>query len=403
VSIHSPHFDGQSVEAEPAVAILTSPADDQSFCDYARSVWKSVRLIHHSYVKSEASQVPVILYEEILSFCIWFFGQGKVPLSIAQDFEAFKKLGAMTVSICDGEHGVTTELGMPVPQYWQAFQDCANALKPKPPKQKRNLKFDSVVNQFPATDLRKYEWIAREFGRIDSSSGLWIGPFYKNGHVSQALIEREMAEPGSVLPADFDPDAGRRIEVPELTPVDDSLVSNMQRALVALNPEKENFRPDPLSIEDLLREGQLIEAICNSKRCTEAEVFAVAERIGVKPLRPQDLMRPVKNPDEGQPPSYWKTKSDQLLAAEMGDAPNPGLSADPGVHERQAIPSGSVASTSVSGAELVGDELETALRDVCQGNPDITTPEAVSLLKGRGHKFRATEVGRALSAIRRSP
>ena len=69
-----------------------------------------------------------------------------------------------------------------------------------------------------AGDLRRDTYIAKEFARFDPDLGMSVGPFFRNGSPDSAAIQRELQNPGSVLPPEFDPEAGRALEVVEMEP-----------------------------------------------------------------------------------------------------------------------------------------------------------------------------------------
>lgn len=124
--------------------------------------------------------------------------------------------------------------------------------------------------------------VLRKQGVTDEQIALSIygrrgeGPFVNSsGSVNYALIQKEVDQPGSVIPEGWIPPWVDQALAESRKAVQNRLKSY---AIIAENKRYE----DPSTVEELLRDGAYVQQIMNVKHLTRKEVLAEADRLGVK-------------------------------------------------------------------------------------------------------------------------
>jgi len=124
---------------------------------------------------------------------------------------------------------------------------------------------------------QKYLWVARAFGSYDAEEDAWEGPFFTRGIPDQRKVDREAAEPGSVLGDGFKPKSSQlkaaRIKADAM-----KQLANLQAGL--FRPEG-GAKPEKATVLELLRDGQYPDVISRVKGVSVNEVLAVAKEHGI--------------------------------------------------------------------------------------------------------------------------
>jgi hypothetical protein len=136
-------------------------------------------------------------------------------------------------------------------------------------------------------DPGKYRQIARMYGDRDRDTGRYSGIFFdRYGNPDHDLIRKESENPGSVVPDDFIPPGRKRRQEMDRERSQDRL-SELRREL---EQRKTRSKPDPASVESLLREGQFPDVIARIKGIPEDHVREVAESFGITIQEREDIL-----------------------------------------------------------------------------------------------------------------
>jgi hypothetical protein len=164
---------------------------------------------------------------------------------------------------------VRPETGGPGPGFWAAAKAVARARAGADSPLIEELEPVAVLlNQGVS-----HEQIARHiYGRQG------VGPFLQpNGAANVALIEREAAEPGSVIPPQWIP--------PWHQEALNRRQQDLSRKLTAFErQELARKYEDPATVEELLRDGAFIQQVERAKGVTREDVLEAAARIGITPV-----------------------------------------------------------------------------------------------------------------------
>ncbi len=314
--------------------------------------------------------------------------ESEVPIESRALRNAIAALVPMHVDVILGENNSVTAKGWPKLRYAVCIDSIRHCLTVKP-KVRIPLKPVAHLLAEYGNDSRRHSYVAAEYSFTNRDTGKREGPFYKDGSVQAQLIEKEAAQPGSVVPAGWHPDDGRTEDVLPLVDVCRNAVATLRRHSESMNSKPVGEYRDPLSIEDLLRTMQFPATIARIKGVSEEEVRAEAARLGIRPTESSDPYQPadIHSPEDA---AY---RENMLAPTELPSTP-PSLRPVP-----PAADSTVEDSSSSKGSE--SDQLNELLRSLIESNPDIDTPKAMQGVKAAGLSASGAVVGRKLSEIRR--
>ena len=322
--------------------------------------------------------------------------ESEVPIESRALRNAMAALVPMHVDVILGENNSVTAKGWPKLRYAVCIDSIRHCLTIKS-KVRVPLKPVSYLLAEYGNDSRKYTYIAKEYAFTNRETGKPEGPFYKDGSVQAQLIEKEAAQPGSVVPAGWHPDDGRTEDVLSLVAVCRNAVATLRRHSESMNSKPVEEYRDPLSIEDLLRQMQFPATIARIKGVSEEEVRAEAARLGIRPTESSDPYQPadIHSPEDA---AY----RENMLAPTELPAPAPSLRPVPEADATSESSSSAPEFSPVPSAEVDREtQLNGLLRGLLEQNPDVGTPQAMSVLKNSGLSATGSEVGRRLAAMRR--
>lgn len=352
---------------------------------------------------------PRMLLVAISAACLAVLrGKERFPQAFASAWQTCINLGMKCVDCLRGDRLAITEVGNPHPRFWTEFDGILAVLN-KPAKKKltgAQQRFIDLYEQFEG-DPRRDDYIARDFGRY--KDGEWIGPFHYRGAVQTQWIQQEYQKSGSRLSDDHDQFREDGTAVVELAPIPVRLIRSLEEALAeeARNFGDEDDRPlaeDPATIEDLLRQGQNPDVIAKVKRVTLEQVLHVAERIGVKPRFASENFGPanILSADD-QIYSRSILSQDGPVGSQESKSREAAPSSSPSAEQQpeQSEKTSEESPESSGGLKAIdGADLDAALGEMVDRNPDTTTPEAMRELKRRGFTASGAAVGRRLTTIR---
>ena len=367
----------------------SSPADDAKRIADIQAAVQPLILEHAAWLALEhPGDCPDGLKLNMARVAFTLLSAGDFPQPLAKSWAALLVFAEKLALILSRDSELSDSRGNPKPSFWMAFQNVVDSLNVKTPARRVLPKLQKVMDEFNG-DNRQFLWVAREFGRYDSNSGAWVGPFFQNGNENRAAILRELREPGSVLPAEFDPEAGRQVEVIELAAVPFGLLNSLQKHIAAAEPRLQEVHIDPATVEELLLQGQFPGTIARVKGLSEDEVRTEAARLGIRVTEMSDPYKPadIHSPDNAVYRANMLAPSTDAPASSPALRPVP--DADSTVED----------SSSSKGSE--SDQLNELLRSLIESNPEVDTPKAMQGVKAAGLTASGAVVGRKLSEIRR--
>ena len=194
--------------------------------------------------------------------------QGDVPESCLPLQTATARLSEEFRAYSAREHGkYRPENGAPGPSFWAA---CANLARSRvgaeTPLAERLEPVATLLKQGVS-----HEQIAQHiYGRRG------VGPFLQiNGAADVGLIEKEAANPGSVIPADWMPPWS--LEVVERQK---EKLSKQLKVFETLETARKY--DDPCTVEEMLQQGAFVQQIERAKGVSRDEVLAAAKRMGIE-------------------------------------------------------------------------------------------------------------------------
>lgn len=364
--------------------------------------------------------------EDAISATLNIVMNGDVPESCIRIHTAIVRLADAWMKVVEEGEGIDSN-GIPGINFWSLFEAVEDATKKVDQKQNRRLRPVKELLEEYKGDLRKHSYIAKDYGWLDTTGDepIWKGPFFKNGNVDVLAIDREAANPGSVVPPDWHPeDENDRLKKQIISDSGSALarVRNHLRSKGKLQGESTEDTHEPKSIEELLRDGQFVANIAKFKNVSEHEVRQVAKKIGVRAMTKEDAFALAQmedeNPedkiyresmigsDESRQEKYDRQRvADDEMGDDLGDDDSQDDSDDESGHDESTdAPSLSAEEEGGSGEESPGEEsVDSLLEKLYLANPDIDTPNAMKVLKGSGVKVTGQAVGRKLAALRSGP
>jgi hypothetical protein len=216
-------------------------------------------------------------------------------------------------------NGNVASNGEPGKQFWETLQVLRNQL--------------IVIDEPPVVDQRtvaemledydqdwpgRFEQIAKDFGRYNSDTGRWSGPFFNShGGFLEHKVRQEAKEPGSVLGPDWvHPTILAKREA--ATKQAEARLKQIQSGLFV----EKKPTVDKTPIDQQLREGQYPDVIAKHSGVTIQQVLAIAKEHGIVPAdRDADLeamgkldKSPDAKPDERIPtPKAAEPKQGELI------------------------------------------------------------------------------------------
>lgn len=194
--------------------------------------------------------------------------QGDIPRCCQQLNTAVNRLHVEYLGYEGQEHGkYRPENGSPGPSFWAAAQELAKARHGAEEPTIERLEPVKVL----LTQGVSHEQIAQHiYGRRG------VGPFIDQyGCSDYALIEREAANPGSVVPENWVP--------PWHTQFIEQQKKKLEGQLKAFEVlETGRKYEDPATVEELLAQGAFVQQIELVKGVSRAEILKIAKREGLK-------------------------------------------------------------------------------------------------------------------------
>lgn len=343
--------------------------------------------------QSEEQYFPEWL-ETTISASLNIILQGDVPSRCVPLYQAAVLLASQWERIITLGEGVLPGSGIPGRIFWDQFDAVTRCLNHVETQKSRYIApIKQQLEEFSG-DPRKYQYVAKNYGwQEETPEGfMWKGPFFVNGSVDVRLIEQELAEPGSVIKPGWHPDDERKKKEQKIVEESGSALARIREHLNRSGVKTESTG-SAQSIEKMIRDGQLLGAICRISGAEESEVRAIAKAIGV----------PVYNKEEYAQMLQEKTamvKAETAPPMQSGQPIHPAgapVDSNPATAGKGESSAAGDADSDADG--LTPDEFVSA---ILEANPEITTPEVVTAAKNAGLKVTGQWVGKRLSALRKA-
>ena len=401
-----------STTTKTETSLFTTPAEDArriaeiqaEFAPVARAVkeWHAVPGIVPAPVELLNSLMP--------KMALKLLSDGPVPQALAAAWASLNLWAVVLVRVLKSDNEFVDSAGMPRLTFWGRFNDFMHALDVKPPVRRVLPRLATLMEDFSG-DLRRDTHIAREFSRYDKELGINVGPFFRNGSVDSAAIQRELRDPGSVLTPEFDPEAGRVVELVEMEPANSGALTELHRYLEESGQKKQEFIIDPASVEELLLQQMFPGTIARVKNIPEKQVRRIAAELGIKCTEASDLyeMAEILSPEDQ---IYRRAMLGDHLGMNKPVAVEPAMDEDD-TDEDTDFESG-LDDESDSEAESESDvyedsedetpelSVDSVLQALLESNPDVDTPKAMQALKASGLTATGREVGAKLSELKQA-
>lgn len=224
---------------------------------------------HDEWVEAPDTDLLTPEYEQALEDLLEGFADGDIPGrcrdlvaavgTLAEEWEKFQ--------------GYVSQLRPhPRDSFWAAVEQVRQAREGAGEPQRKPLESVAqlVKQNVPLSQIAMYI-----YGYQPHEGAKHVGPFMRNGVPVQELIDQEVKEPGSVVPKDWvhpQEQARQRAEQERRT-----------RCLRRLQEKVRSAPVAPESVEQLLREGVFANQIADMKQISVEEVYAEADRLGLKP------------------------------------------------------------------------------------------------------------------------
>lgn len=232
--------------------------------------------VHDEWERDPQSPaVPSERFERAMDLSIQVCGDGDVPADCRNLVAAMAKLGGQWVKY---KNGLQTDDFRPLPDFWEAFRGVQSARQGSAARVKQTRESVALLRRDKLPDMQ----IAKMYGKYNFDLKKWEGVFFTDrGVPNSALIDKEEAEPGSVLTADYvHPDDAEAMARSE---------SDLERELQALETATKGPDTDPATIEEMLREGAFPAQVARAKGVTVSDVLKVANELGITPNEKPNL------------------------------------------------------------------------------------------------------------------
>lgn len=323
---------------------------------------------------------------------------GDMPAAVMGLFAKCVVLGEIWVKVQAGEDGILTDDGLPGRPFWDAIRALREAYESVDAIQRRGIEPVAELLQQLKDHPHKYEQIARIYGRYDAERDKFVGPFYfKNGSPNVEAIEKEGREPGSVVPAGYDPLAESQSKARQAGL---SALAKVRKRLA--ETQGQPVDKDPATVEQLLREGQFPDVIAFVKGVSEKSVRDTAGRLGIKIREREEILdeafrkfqEDARN-SNGDRPYLDAIESLTSSAVDLESVDD--SSADDSAELGDEDPEPSRADTA-----LTGEDLRAFVEMCVSDNPEISTSQVMHLIQEDGQTASAIAVGRILSGVRKA-
>lgn len=231
---------------------------------------------YHAWQSGNRDNFPRDLEDAMSSAVAVVCWGGDIPSSCLRLMTAYLEFGEVWTGVLDGTNVGDDDL--PIQEFWDRLGVLEKAYTSVRRAAAHPNRLESVAELMKTfgDDHRRYEWVARVYGKKNPDTGEWTGPFWDEfGVLLTEAIDLESKNAGSVVK---DPSALSTKSANEQ-------VAEGGRARMASLKAKlthVEFREDPATIQELLEMGQYPDVIARSKNVPIGEVLKLAAELGME-------------------------------------------------------------------------------------------------------------------------
>ena len=370
-----------------------------------REAIQTITDAHESWSLSDVEFFPQSL-EMAISAGLNVVLNGDIPAELMALFAKCVALGDLWAKVLEGDEGLVSVDGMPTRPFWDALRDVQKLMEKQESIERNGIEPVADLLAAMKDNPHRHEQVARMYGKYDSNKDRWSGPFFlPGGSVDVRLIEKEAAEPGSVVPAGYNPLAERQQKQRE---DGISALEKVRRKLA-----EASGRPvdrDPATVEQLLREGQFPDVIASVKGVTEKHVRQLAASLGIAIKERDEILNDAFAGMIADDAERKNPKTDDF----SGVAPSPvnldlletGMEID--LEDSNEADSDELSDFSVDEPDesletkLTGEDLKAFVAVAFSENADVTVAQLSAMIEADGQTASPIAIGRALSNCRQT-
>jgi hypothetical protein len=227
---------------------------------------------YQRYLRSDGDDLPQELITAISVVCALVTTSFPKDDNLVHLFLSCTQLAGSFQDVMNEEPGSASKCLARVEDVLK-FLEAAESDQSPPPQSVK-----SMLTEFGAASMR-YQWVAAAFGDIDPETEKWTGPFFtRNGQVNIAAIEKEAANPGSVLGDDFKPLGQQRKQAR----IKAAAIRQLNQLQAGLFRPEGGLKPEKATVLEMLQEGQYVDVIARVKGVTVGAVTEIARQNGIK-------------------------------------------------------------------------------------------------------------------------